>query len=80
MKLIDLDTLSIGLKNPEVFENKDYAKGWNDAIRCIMMEPVVEGCYCRECKHYDGRGVCKNVIGLTVANKDGFCCYGEKEK
>lgn len=56
MKLIDLEKLRIGLKNIEVFEDKSYAKGWNDAIRCIMMEPVVDAVEvvrCKDCVSYE---------------------------
>lgn len=86
MRLIDLDNLMIGLRNPDVFENKYLAKAWNDAIRCLFFEKVVDpveiagGCYCKECIDYDGGGLCKNQCGLIVANKEtGFCCYGKKK-
>lgn len=41
-RYIDLDTLSIGLCNEQLFEDKSFAKGWNDAIRLIEQEPTAD--------------------------------------
>lgn len=78
MRLIDLERLQIGLKNPEVFEDKYYAKGWNDAIRCIMMEPIVDAVEvvrCKDCKNYS-LYKCK-MVG-TVREYD-YCCFGVRK-
>lgn len=47
-RYIDADKLGIGRANPDVFENKDYADGWNSAISIIEkadVEDVVEKKY-----------------------------------
>lgn len=35
MSLIDTNNLGIGKANPDVFERKDYAAGWNSALQAI---------------------------------------------
>lgn len=35
MRLIDAENLGIGKANPDAFERKDYAAGWNSAFRAI---------------------------------------------
>ena len=42
MRLIDADALGIGKCNPDVFENKAYADGWNAAVGMIKNAPTVE--------------------------------------
>lgn len=35
MRLIDADNLGVGKANPDTFERKDYANGWNSALQAI---------------------------------------------
>lgn len=39
---IDTDALGIGKANPEVFENKAYADGWNLAVDIILSAPAAD--------------------------------------
>ena len=42
MRLIDADALGIGRCNPDIFENKAYAAGWNAAVDMIENAPTVD--------------------------------------
>lgn len=39
---IDIESLGIGRANPEVFENRAYAEGWNSAIDIILSAPTAD--------------------------------------
>lgn len=39
---IDREALGIGKCNPEVFEDKGYANGWNAAIEIILSAPAAD--------------------------------------
>ena len=39
---IDRIALGIGFCNPEIFESKEYARGWNSAIKIIENAPTAE--------------------------------------
>ena len=39
---IDRQALGIGKCNPDVFENKGYAEGWNSAIEIIENAPAAD--------------------------------------
>ena len=39
---IDRKALGIGKCNPDIFEDKGYANGWNSAIKIIEEAPTVE--------------------------------------
>lgn len=39
-KYIDADKLGIDYANPDIFENKGYADGWNSAIALIKNAPT----------------------------------------
>ena len=41
-KYINVDDLGIGKCNPNVFEDKGYAKGWNAAIDIIEKAPAAD--------------------------------------
>ena len=41
-RYIDADKIGIGFANPDVFENKPYAEGWNSAVEIIMNQPTVD--------------------------------------
>ena len=40
--LIDRQALGVGKCNPEVFNNKGYAEGWNALIDIIEKAPTIE--------------------------------------
>lgn len=40
-RYIDADALGIDYCNPDVFENKGYADGWNSAIKFLKDAPTV---------------------------------------
>lgn len=40
--LIDRAALGIGKANPKIFENAEYAKGWNSAIEILRVAPAVD--------------------------------------
>ena len=66
-RLIDLNALGIGKCNPDVFENRAYADGWNAAIKVIETAPTVDAVEvvrCNDCKW------------LNVVNNDNLfaCC------
>lgn len=35
MRLIDAHNLGVGRANPDAFKNREYANGWNNAIKAI---------------------------------------------
>lgn len=41
-KYIDVESLGIKKANPEIFENKAYADGWNAAIDIIVSAPTAD--------------------------------------
>lgn len=41
MRLIDLEALGIDMCNPNIFENKGYADGWNSAISILKNTQIV---------------------------------------
>ena len=64
---ISREALGIGFCNPDIFEDKGYAKGWNAAIEIIKNAPAAdvrenkrgkwiriqdELCECSECARY----------------------------
>ena len=73
---ISREALGIGLCNPDVFEDKGYAKGWNAAIEIIQNAPaadVREVVLCRDCREQQ---VCRIAQYLGL---DGFCSNGERQ-
>lgn len=41
-KYIDFDALGVGMCNPDVFENKGYAEGWNSLIKILHDAPAAD--------------------------------------
>ena len=41
-RYIDADKIGIGFANPDVFENKSYAEGWNSAVKIIKEQPTAD--------------------------------------
>lgn len=87
MRLIDADKLGIGKANPDIFENKEYAHGWNSAIQIINDAPTIDAVpvvRCEDCRYYGNTkkhkrcGECTNYN--RIAYPDEFCSYGERRK
>lgn len=75
-KYIDVESLGIGRANPEVFENRAYADGWNSAIDIILSAPTAD---VQEIKHGKwlpyrfGLGVMKcSICGAVYDGGDSF--------
>lgn len=83
-RLIDLNALGIGKCNPDVFENRAYADGWNAAIKVIETAPTVdavEAVRCKDCKFWDkqsnsAQGRCILIGNYPTGN--WFCANGAK--
>ena len=88
MRLCDLDEIKIQVKRQ--YEDCHGYSGNKKAIyreailavrsilhsaKAIDAVPVVR---CRECKHYDGKWMCK-ISGVPSRKPNDFCSYGEKE-
>lgn len=41
-RYVDVDKIGIGFANPDVFENKSYADGWNSVIKIINEQPTAD--------------------------------------
>ena len=80
MRLIDKETLC-GLLADKALEAQLEAECTELAIKeCLsivrrMPEAVVR---CHECKHYDGKWMCK-ISGVPSRKPDDFCSYGERK-
>ena len=59
-QLIDLNALGIGRCNPDIFENRAYADGWNAAIKVIETAPTVDAV--------------EVIHSKWLEKKDGFAC------
>lgn len=57
---IDREALGIGECNRDVFENKGYADGWNNAIKMLYRAPSID---VRKVKHGNWKG--KPICGYT---------------
>ena len=85
MRLIDGDKLLETYKKwiPQLLSKED--EGDRRGVEtCIMVledmqtvdaVPVVR---CRECKHYDGKWMCK-ISGVPSRKPNDFCSYGERK-
>lgn len=78
MQLIDFDALGIGWCNPDVFDDKGYAEGWNRAIEILQNAPTVDAVpvvRCKDCKHRPTKPDDYNPI-----TTDGFALEFPDEK
>ena len=81
-KLIDLDALGIGKCNPDVFNDKGYAKGWNSAIEILQNAPTVDAVpvvRCGECKHNYGINEPMCDFADRKLREADFCSRGERK-
>lgn len=75
-RYIDVDKLGIGRADPKIFNNPEYANGWNSAIEIIEKAPtadVVEVVRCEKCKYYvckNGRDMCKRNAVYNEYSQD----------
>lgn len=84
-RYIDVDKLGIGRADPKIFNNPEYANGWNSAIEIIEKAPtadVVEVVRCKDCRHYEyftvyNKHFCNEYGGYVVEND--FCSRAEKK-
>lgn len=80
MRLIDADELGIGKANPDVFENKAYADGWNSAIDIINTAPTVDAVevvHCKDCEHAERYERIDGTAGYCCGHPQNIFTYGE---
>ena len=86
VEYIEREALGIDKCNPEVFENKGYANGWNAAIDIIQNAPaadVVHVVRCGECEYRKDARVNKKgflicpASGMEITDHD-YCSYGAR--
>ena len=83
-RYIDAGEIGIGKCNPDVFKDKEYARGWNDAVELIEKTPtadVVEVVRCKDCKYYVANYCTRDIKGRTnmfYMDSIDFCSYGKK--
>ena len=92
-RYIDKDALGIGRANPEVFENKAYADGWNSAVDIILSAPAIDAeedvvrvVRCKNCAYRDRvvdefgvvRYFCGYFCGSQRTDPNGYCYRGMK--
>ena len=86
--LIDRAALGIGKANPKIFENAEYAKGWNSAIEILRAAPAVDAVKvvrCKKCIHAQWSKknkayYCKRRWALHKVRERDFCSYGERRE
>ena len=85
MRLIDADMADVVIiydKSNEltqvsaIREYIDRQRAFLDKFPTIDAVPVVR---CRECKHYDGKWMCK-ISGVPSRKQNDFCSYGERKE
>ena len=70
MRLIDVNALGIGPANPDAFQEKSYANGWNAVVKMIDNAPTVDAVPVQH-------GKWGKVYRSGVAVNDGYvssCC------
>ena len=85
MRLIDADIADVVIiydKSNEltqvsaIREYIDRQRAFLDKFPTIDAVPVVR---CRECKHYDGKWMCK-ISGVPSRKQNDFCSYGDRKE
>lgn len=80
MRLIDADKIGIGKANPDVFENKAYADGWNSAIEIINAAPTVDAVAvirCKDCEYAERYERIDGTAGYYCGHPQNIFTYGE---
>ena len=71
MRLIDARALGIRLANETIFKEREYAHGWNSAIKIIENAPTIDAVpvvRCRDCKYWgDESGKLPRSDGVLFA-------------
>lgn len=81
--LIDRAALGIGKANPKVFENAEYAKGWNSAIEILQAAPTVDAVEvvrCKDCKYYGDEYFCPLRSLADYTDTNDYCSMGERRE
>ena len=68
------------------FASKEYEKAKAvEKVCCAVIDKAVKSpldvesvVHCRECKHYDGKWMCK-ISGVPSRKPNDFCSYGERK-
>ena len=84
--LISRSGLGVGFCNPDIFENKAYAEGWNSLIKIIKQAPSVDAEPVRHGRWIDNGdyvttaygsldvNVCSNCNAeVTIDHYDSYC-------
>ena len=85
MRLIDADALqNILLTIATALEHEYGSLGGavSGCMKHIDNAPTVDAVpvvRCRECKHYDGKWMCK-ISGVPSRKPNDFCSYGERKR
>ena len=93
-RYVDVDKLGIGRANPDAFESKNYADGWNSVISILEKadaEDLVKVVHCKDCQYFLDKQR-KNHQGICMCGEkdtsyaadfypyaDDFCSYGERK-
>ena len=83
--LINRSALGVGYANPLVFDNPEFAKGWNAAIEIIAKVPAVDAVEvvrCKDCIHYEKTMLyseCWHELGMINVYDDCYCSRGERK-
>lgn len=75
-KYIDFDALGVGMCNPDVFEKKGYAEGWNSLIKILHDAPAADVEPVRHARWVPGEEISRTMIGneaLAIEYKDFYC-------
>lgn len=78
-RLIDANHLGVGKANPDVFERKDYAYGWNSALQAVAnatqtIDPETLPIVCQLRAELDNLRKEKRPTATLVKSTFGVCC------
>lgn len=88
--LINRSALGVGYANPLVFDNPEFAKGWNAAIEIIAKVPAVDAVEVVRCGECEKRKTTECALSYFVFDDfdvevrfldvpdDFYCPYGER--
>ena len=94
-RLIDLNALGIGERNPNAFNNPERAYGWNDLLKILETAPTVDAVEvvrCKDCMYWKPTGSkagnsfldMEYIGGCEFTNycrsESDFCSYGERKE
>jgi hypothetical protein len=82
-RYINITELGVGKCNPDLFNDKGYAEGWNTAIDIIEKTPTAEvqpvkfGEWVEYKDYYNHGWVCSACGNYGHENKEGRPCFSE---